>query len=189
VWRDKKTGEPGEGFGGFVAYVRQTSGGELLMTIRLYDAPKEKGEKLKLAETYNFNVAVSNQVNNRSGKAEDVKKNKSFHYILKSKPRGPDGELTDPNSKDERTFIITGTGLREKPGVGNGNPTRNPDRTLRLTTYATKYETLTNDSGNYSSPCTDYPDDAVLEEEQYSPTAPYPSTPDPDHSWLDYDWP
>lgn len=41
------------------------------------------------------------------------------------------------------------------------------------------------------APCSDYPDDAVLEEEQYSATSQFPAdaNPDPNHPWMTYSLP
>lgn len=203
------------GMKGFVAYVRQNEGEDhFVATIRLYqaeatDLANKKG-KLVLTETYHFNVTKNDQVNSKSGKKDEDKKNKSFHFKLESKLRDRDGEIV-PMSNERRTFLITGTGLREKPKKKpSDKPARNLERTLRLTTFKTEYvdnesadgstkilmtpdvtfvtKQNGNDSARVDTGCSDYPDDAVLEEEVYSTEDPYPAVPDENDPWLSYEW-
>lgn len=184
VWREKKTGQaPGAGFEGFVAHVRPNADSmKADITIRLYEGPAASGGNLTLAETYNFVLDTSNQVDSRSS---SNKKNQTFQFLLKSPLNNAAGTPTS-NCKD-RIFFITGTGLRTK-GTG-----RNQDRTFRLTTLVinncTAVENADEGKKPVITPCSDYPDDAVLEEEVYSQSVPYPPTPDPSDAWLTYTWP
>ena len=199
VWRDKKQQAPGKGIEAFEAYVRPDANDptqKVELTIRLYDAPSEASGpianivQMELRETYKFILQSSNEAN---GRGRPDPKNRTFHFILKSAVRNAEGGPAGNGT--ERLFFITGTGLRERPGQP-----RNQDRTFRLTTLVVRDSS---DPESQDGPvlamqtssltgCSDYPDDAVLEEEVYSqlesadPTTP-PSQPD-EVSWLTYTW-
>jgi len=180
VWREKKLGQaPGPGFEGFVAHVRPNADPmKADITIRLYEGPAVSGNKMTLAETYNFVLDISNQVDSRSSLN---KKNQTFQFLLKS-PLNDAAGAPASDCKD-RIFFITGTGFRIKGGG------RNLDRTFRLTTLVIDNCRRGEGKETLITPCSDYPDDAVLEEEVYSQSVPYPTTPDPSDQWLNYTWP
>lgn len=201
VWRDRKIQPPGDGFEGIVAYVteRKKKGGgtnpdHATLRIWLYDAvPDEVIENtfnLQLSEKYAVHLTEMNEANSE-GKA-----NRSFHFIVTMPINGADG-LADPDRVGTRTFLLTGT--RER---GRGN-----SRTLRITTFTTSSAPEVEptpapvlDSTSplrsvartvASAPCSDYPDDAVLEEMQYSATSEFPaeSNPDSGSDWMTYSLP
>ncbi len=182
LWRGQKNQPPGNGSEAFVAYVRQaslTSTPE--MVIRLYEAPSVSGGKLILTETYNLVLNANNEANSKN------KKRRTFHYILRSEVTNPAGESLQ-NGKT-RLFFITGTGLKSRPvnpNMPEGPQTQNSDRTLRITTLVINGSASS--GGDQEIDCSDYPDDAVLEEEEYYQSTEYPATHDENDTWLTYSW-
>lgn len=182
VWRDKKNQAPGLGIEGFVAYVEPIgTTGNANIKIRLYEGPSTSGGQLVLSETYGFVLQPSNEANSRSSSS---KKNRTFSFVLRSPVNNAGGNPVN-NGKD-RLFFLTGTGLKDNSG------NRNPNRTFRMTTIVIDSRSGIKgdkEDQDYVEPCSDYPDDAVLEEELYSQSVPYPPSPDPTDPWLTYTWP
>lgn len=186
IWRHKKTIAPTDGFEAFEVFVKELPRrpGRSEITIRLYEGPGMTDEKLIRAEAYEKLVLEPRDEANSPGHI-----NQTFHYLIKSPQRGPDGQSL--NNGLERYFIITGTGVRNNSGGANRN------RTFRLTTFLIKPSSSSpaeEQNGKQVKrtsfvPCIDYPDDAVLDEEPYSETSPVPDDPDEDDPWLIYSWP
>ncbi len=205
VWRDRKIQPPGDGFEGIVAHVteRKVQGGgsnpdQATLRVWLYDAVDHptaaNTAKLQLSEKYIVHLTELNETNSAS------KGNRSFHFMVSTSIKDADG-ADNQERPGTRTFLITGTRERGQNG----------SRTLRITTFtstpvpavlpapAPDAEStpppgveLMFDSRSvfYAVGCSDYPDDAVLEEEQYSTSEPVPTEePNPDDTWMTYSWP
>lgn len=191
IWRSRKLQPPGDGFEGIAAHIskRKLPGGatnpdHATLRIWLYDAiadeTTENTAKLQLSEKYAVHLTELNETNSENSG------NRSFHFAVTLPINGADG-LPDPERAGTRTFLITGT--RE---LG-----QNGDRTLRVTTFTSLPPTkvapvpvaLSGTRPVASPPCSDYPDDAVLEEEQYSLSEPVPTEePNPDDAWMSYSY-
>lgn len=182
VWRAKEEAASSNDIKGMIAWVtpvgNQAKDAEL--RVWLYVAPDPGGTKLKLSESYDLFLDQSKQVNSKKGN------NNSFHYKLETPITQADGSPHPSGAK--RTFIITAT--RERG---------NKPRTMRITTFRKTNGEPEEDSGGgdgiktktvttkAAGPCTDYPDDAVLDEEEHSMVViddtlqPYP-----DEDWMNY---
>lgn len=190
MWRDKRQSPSADGIEGIIALATSLGNGpnDAEMKIWIYnDEPGTKSGKLRLSEAYTVYLTENQQVNSAN------KRNKSFHYMVTTTIRRPDGQLEEGT----RTFLITGT--REK---GNGN---NP-RSLRITTFTTMPTvvsvTVPDDANAENTPreayrtrsinCSDYPDDAVLEEDEHELqviSGIAIPVPDPEDPWMSYSWP
>jgi len=190
VWRDKRHAASTNNMQGIIAQVRSraTNPKDAVMWIWIYGGvPNQTNPnegKLELAEKYKVFLTEDTEVNSNRGV------NKTFHFAVTKKITDAEGEenLVQPGT---RTFLITGT--RERG---------NAERTLRITTYTTTSkstdaselgtETAEKSLKATSVGCTDYPDDAVLDEDEH-PLTPSPTSPelepDPDDPWMDYPWP
>jgi hypothetical protein len=181
VWRAKEEAASRNDIKAMIALVtpvgNQAKDAEL--RIWLYVAPDPGDTKLKLSESYDVFLDQSKQVNSKKGN------NNSFHYKLETPITQADGSLHPSGAT--RTFIITAT--RERG---------NRPRTMRVTTFRTTNGETDEGSGEdgvkpktvktkASGPCTDYPDDAVLDEDEHSMVViddtlqPYPDEP-----WMTY---
>jgi len=190
VWRDKRHAASTNNMQGIIAQVRSraTNPKDAVMWIWIYNGvPNQKDPnkgKLELAEKYKVFLTEDTEVNSNRGA------NKTFHFMVTKNITDAEGE-ENIDRPGTRTFLITGT--RERG---------NTERTLRITTFTTTPQpptggtpaTLLPEGSVRTSftPCTDYPDDAVLDEDEH-PLTPSPTSPelepDPDDPWMDYPWP
>jgi hypothetical protein len=170
VWRDKRLSASEEGIEGIIAWVKPFDENIAELKIWIYQLDQTSSPaKLKLSEVYGSLYLTENEeVNSNRGKR------KTFHYKVSANINRADGMPTTGT----RTFLITAT--RER-----GN---NIDRTLRITTFTqtsspaplptqgpkpTPAFFLTLNPANLDSrsfDCSDYPDDAVLEEDEHALT-------------------
>lgn len=172
VWRDKRQSASGEGIEGIVAWVKPFDEDVAEVKIWIYQLDQASSPaRLKLSEFYgSLYLTENDEVNSKKAKK------RTFHYKLSASINRVDGT----SAVGTRTFLITAT--RER-----GN---NSDRTLRITTFTQtsapaperepvpdvqktsfSFRTVTQvDPNNIRFDCADYPDDAVLDEDEHSLT-------------------
>jgi len=193
VWRDKRQAASTNNMQGIIAQVRSRGPGnpkDAVMWIWIYEGvpnqKKPKEGKLELTEKYKVFLTEDTEVNSKRGA------NKTFHFAVTKKITDAEGEVEkNLERQGTRTFLITGTRVRG-----------NAERTLRITTFTTtSTPTDTPELGTKTGEkslkatsvgCIDYPDDAVLDEDEHLftqiPNSPE-LEPDPDDDWMNYSWP
>lgn len=176
VWRDKRPSASGEGIEGIIAWVKPIDEDIAELKIWIYQLDQDSSPaKLKLSEFYGSLYLTENEeVNSKKAKK------KTFHYKVSANINRVDGT----SAVGTRTFLITAT--RER-----GN---NIDRTLRITTFTQTsapapapvpepepgpdykktsfaFRTVIQvDPNSIRFDCADYPDDAVLDEDEHALT-------------------